>query len=1238
VKNYKRALFALALSSAALFGQTVTSSLEGVVVDPADAAVANAPVTLKSETGATRSANTDNTGTYRFIQVEPGTYTLTVKASGFKTETQTGIVISASETHNGGKMILQIGSVADSISVTAEVAQVQLESSEKSQTVDAQNLEDLTLKGRDLFGYMRLVPGVIDTTSSRDVTSPNAIGGITINGNTSAKNFTVDGITDMDTGSNGTLHYEPNLDSIQELKVLASNYQAEFGRNSGGTITVVTKNGTQEFHGTAQWNHRHEEFNADSWANNHTVKNGAATPRVPYRYNVETYSIGGPAYIPKLANKSKKHLFFFVSQEYTGQFVSGGSQTQFMPTLAERNGDFSADFGNSNGNPVALKLLDPANNNQQFANNIMPPSRINPIGQQLLNFFPLPNFTPTIPSQLFVNNYFEQASATHPRRNDVVRIDTYVTSKISAYFRWINDHDDMAVLYSGVQFSGNPAGRCDSAVPVCANGGAPIPSMTNIDHPNPGHGYSWSSTQTITPTLVNEVTVANSWNTWAYYSLDNYAEANRSLEPNLPVLFPVPTAAQNGPQSVTNGYLPLLPSFSFGGGTFPGGVSFNRTPGTGAGAEENFNPIWTYQDNVSKVHGHHAFKAGFYFEHNLKSQPSSRNYAGAFNFSASSSIPFLNTNSGYANALLGDVNSYSQYNATTTFDVEYENLEFYVQDNWKVNRRLTLDLGLRMYHQTPQIDLNNTFVNFNPTLYAAGKSGESRLYVPSCANGAVAPCSGANLVAKDPLTGATVGSGFIGDYVPNSGNPATGLQVLGVNGVSPNPYSQAPVAYGPRIGFAYDLFGDGKTAVRGGWGLFYNRLDGNQVYGMSGQAPAAYQQTVNNVTLAQIAAQNTGAPPSFTNLSVSPLAPNSWTTGKVPFDGVGNASLDIQRNVGRTMVVDIGYSLNYSYNQKLTYNINYIPIGAGWPFNPAALDPTTAGNSSNSISQWQGSILQRTIYPGYNGISAAYFLGHNNYNALTANVNKRMGHGMAWGAVYTYSKALGTTTYTPVVANNEEWNYGRLGTDRTQNLQINYTYDIPGIARKLGAKGLGYITDNWSLSGITSFQTGAPFNPGCGFTSGTASVTGGFTGTPDVGNRCQIVGNAKVGMGTNGNGQVYYNANAVGEPALPTGPNNSIVGPPALGNLGGGSGVLTLPHVTNFDVTMTKAIALGSEKRTLRLQAQAYNVFNHTEISGINTGAQYSPTTNQLTNGATIGYISGALPNRVMAFSARLQF
>ena len=577
LKNYTRMVFALALCCVGMYGQTVSSSLEGFVVDPADAGVPNAPVTLTNTyKKATRSATTDNTGTYRFLQVDPGTYNLTVKANGFKTLTQTGIVVAAQETHNGGKMVLSLGSVADSISVTAEVAQIQLSSSEQGSTIGTADLEDLTLKGRDLFGFMRLVPGVIDTgAQGRDVTSPNQLRGFTIQGNsTLTMNFTVDGVTDMDTGSNSTLHYEPNMDAIQELKVLTSNYQAEFGRNSGGTITVVTKNGTQDFHGTGQWSHRHEEFNANSWSNDHSLKNingiNVATPRADDRFNIETYSIGGPLFIPKVANKDKKRLFFFWSQEFTGQFVPGSTQTTYMPTALERVGNYSQTFGNNNGLPLATPILDPLNQNsagvnQPFAGNIVPQSRITPLGQSLLNFFPLPN-NPVLPNtSQFTNNFQVNDSAPHTRRNDVARIDTYITSKISAYARWIHDLDDMSILYAGVNFG-----------PKDQTGRGTLPPISNIDHPNPGHSYSGTMTYTITPTLINEVTVSESWNTWSYYTLDNYASESRTLVPGLPVLFPVPTTAQSGAQGPVNGYENILPTFSFGGTNLPGGSSYSR--------------------------------------------------------------------------------------------------------------------------------------------------------------------------------------------------------------------------------------------------------------------------------------------------------------------------------------------------------------------------------------------------------------------------------------------------------------------------------------------------------------------------------------------------------------------------------------------------------------------------------------------------------------------------------------
>ncbi len=270
----------LTILTACLVAQTVSSSLVGTVLDPANAAVPNAPVTITDKgTGAVHTATTDSSGVFRFLDLPPGNYSLSVHAPGFKGFTEASITVEANQTREVGKLTLEIGNTSETVTVTAEAQSIQLASSEKAEAITGVQLSNVTLKGRDIFGYLKLIPGVIDNSygttnaGNRDVTSPNAIRGITISGNTSAKNFTVDGITDMDTGSNSTLHYEPNADSVQEMKVLTSNYQAEFGRNSGGTITVVTKNGTQQFHGSMVWNHRNEEFNANLWQNNRNGRN-----------------------------------------------------------------------------------------------------------------------------------------------------------------------------------------------------------------------------------------------------------------------------------------------------------------------------------------------------------------------------------------------------------------------------------------------------------------------------------------------------------------------------------------------------------------------------------------------------------------------------------------------------------------------------------------------------------------------------------------------------------------------------------------------------------------------------------------------------------------------------------------------------------------------------------------------------------------------------------------------------
>jgi hypothetical protein len=1174
-----------ALSALSALGQTVSSTVIGTVLDPASAVVPNARVTLtEPATGNVRTVMTDVGGSFRFLDLVPGTYTLSVQVQGFKSLTETNLVVAANETRDVGKITLQVGSLSESVSVIAEATPIQLASSEKSGGIDANQLAYVTLKGRDMFGYLSMVPGVIDTTGARDVTTPNAIGGIYINGNNGSKiNFTVDGITDLDTGSNSTVHYEPNIDAIQELKVLTSNYQAEFGRNSGGTITAVTKSGTRDFHGTGQWTHRHEGFNANSWLNNHSLTSGgAAQPITRYRYNVESYTIGGPAFIPRLLNKQRTKLFFFWAQEYTGQFVSGGTQLKYTPTAIERTGDFSQTLAN-NGSLVVI--TDP-NTGAPFPGNKVPQSRADPtgVGLSMLNFFPSPNFVGT-GNNANVVNYFEAASATHPRRNDVLRLDTYVTPKLSGYFRWINDHDDMIALYQGVQFSQDKGGLLGE------QGIAPI------DHPNPGHGYSGTVTYSITPTLINEFSIGESWNTWAYYSTDNYKTEDRSLIPNLPVLFPIPTQNPTG-VSKFNGYLNLLPQFQFGSPP-SNSMSYTRNQ-TSAGNEENFNTIWTWADNVSKVVRGHSFKAGAYLEYNTKLQPGSNPYSGSFNFSPDSNNAVYNTGNGYANAYLGYVDVYQQATARATFNVHYWNAEFYVQDNWRVNRRLTLDLGVRFYHQPSQNDVNLTFANFFPSQYQA--SAAPRLYVPGT--------SGGKRVAIDPGNGAVAPVAYIGLYVPNSGNPADGFALLGKNGVPLDTYNISAVKAAPRLGFAYDVSGDGKTAIRGGFGVFYNRLDGNQVYALAGQPPYGYTPQLNYTTMTAIGA-------SGGTLIFGPQTYNSWPQAQVPWNGARNASIDIQRSIFGT-VVDIGYTGNWGYNQNLSYNINPIPIGTR--FLPQNADPTNGGKPLPDV-------LLRTKYPGYNTLNQYAEIGNTNFNALTATAQRRLSNGFAFQMAYTWSKALYLNSSTPVVSDNHSWNYGRSNTDRRHHLVVNYSYELPKASQHLG-KFVGVFTDYWTYSGVMVVSSGAPFNPGIGFASGSLPD---YTGTPDVSARPLIVGDplSNIPKGA------YFNPAAIALPALGT----ASPATPVLGDLGGGSGVLSLPHFVNFDMTMSKRIPVGlGEHRGLEFQVQAYNVFNHTEYNALNTTVQLNPATNAVVNPLQAGTPSGTLPNRILAFGIRFQY
>jgi hypothetical protein len=353
------------------------------VVDPAGSAVPGAKVTLTNMgTTATSQATSDTSGVFRFPNLLSGNYSVSVQAGGFKTRVETDIFLGLSDNRDLGKLVLEIGNVSDSVTVEAAVTPVQTSTGERSSVIEGDQLNNEAIRGREMMSYMRMLPGVVDTTVAREATGGSVLGGLTFNGSTGITGFMVDGIPDMDTGcSNCFTHFEPNIDSIGEIKVLTSNFQAEFGRNAGGSIQVVTKGGAQEFHGSGWWTHRHEEFNANDFFNNIT-----GLPRNRYRYNIAGWSLGDPVYIPKHFNIGKSRLFFFASQEYTEQLATFANQYKSMPTALERRGDYSHSV---NGSGALIVVSDPLNLTAAgvatpFPGNVIPQNRINGWGQAML--------------------------------------------------------------------------------------------------------------------------------------------------------------------------------------------------------------------------------------------------------------------------------------------------------------------------------------------------------------------------------------------------------------------------------------------------------------------------------------------------------------------------------------------------------------------------------------------------------------------------------------------------------------------------------------------------------------------------------------------------------------------------------------------------------------------------------------------------------------------------------------
>lgn len=1139
-----RCLWLLFLTASLSFSQTVTSTVKGSLLDPSGAAIPRAACTLVNpETAATSRVTSGADGSFVFLQVPAGTYTLRIESAGFKTYERVGMEITASEFHSAGNIVMELGAAAEQITITEEAPPVQISSGERSDVITGEQLSDVAVQGRDFVSYLGTIPGIIDTNSeTRDSFTRNALDGIHINGGRDSQVvMVVDGMPSVDSGNNGTPQ-QPNMDSIQEVKVLSSNYQAEHGRNGGGHVTVVSKTGTNRIHGSAYDYYRHESLNANSYMNNRT-----GTQKQPYRYRMTGYSIGGPVLIPKHEKLTKNKLFFFFSQEFVGSIVNYTPQLTTTPSALERQGDFSQSY-DVNGKVITIK--DPQTG-APFPGNVIPSTRFNPIGKSILNFYPLPNYVDPQPQNKYQYNHRALYAGGWPRRQELGRIDTNFWSSLQIYYRVMDDFD-----VRNIPWNSWPAGSVNFL-------------LTPITWDRPSRMHSVHLTHTITPTMVNEISFNKGFNS-VYITPVDPSLIQRSRFGNIPQLYADNQAGTNFIPGITFGSTPAHAVNSKLANTLP-----EVLPST----------AYVFTDNLSKVWGAHQLKAGIYVERNVKVQPVSTNYRGSYNFGTSANNP-LNSGHGFANALLGNFNSYTEDTAAPVGRYRFWNAEWYVQDNWRVTRRLTLDFGVRMYHMPPTEDLRNNVSAMVPDRYV-------RANAPVLYRGA--RDSNNKRVGQNPLTGELVSVNLIGQFVPGSGDFTNGMRIGGQDGFPSSLYTTSWLGWGPRFGFGYNLRGNGKTAIRGGFGIFKDRVQGNLIYNTTNNPPISWSPTLNYGNIDTLA-QTPGV-----------LGPSGLTEmfGFNPLPTIMNFSFGLQQQLQR-MVFDVSYVGSLSRHLSLSRNINPVPMYAS--LQPENRDPsqTNAPLADNFLRP----------YYGYGNINVYEFMGTGNYNSLQVSVRRRFSRGLQFGLSYTFSKALGvasgdTEGVSPYFSPRDR-DYGPLNFDRRQSLVIHYTYQVPRLGSLLRVAPAKWVLNGWQLSGVTTFQSGSPFTPGFSTTDGQ-DISGSTENA-----RIDVVGDPTrdVAPGT------FFNTKAFARPQQGT-----------MGNAG--ANIVYRPGINNWDVSVGKRYRVR-EGWSLLVRAELYNAWNHTQYSGIYTSARFDKAGEQVN--VNFGTPSGTRRPRNVQLSARLVF
>lgn len=1130
----------------------VSSALTGTLLDPAGLVIPGADIRLISDsTGAARSAVTDDRGNFVFNAVPPGICTLVIEAAGFKKYERTGIELTAKDSLSVGQIRMEVASLSDSVMVTAQGVAVQTASGERSGIVSSEQIQNLTVINRDFSVLVSLLPGVVDDPGAEVQSFTSNARFNVLGGRNYQNNITIDGMpTENSNGGNANTFI--SMDSVESVKIMVSNFQAEFGRKPGANIMAVSKSGSRQFHGNGYFEKRHEQFNAANFFNNRN-----SIPEPPYRFSRLGFNVSGPVYVPGGFNADRSKLFFFFSGELQGERRPQSIQQVTVPTELERQGDFSQSIDQ---NGKSITILDPLNARKAFPGNLIPKDRINSNMQKYLNLLPLPNyFDRTISAGRY--NYRIQESLDAPKYGTTGRIDYILSTKTSIYGKY-------SYWYENLKGFGVPAANAKWG--WLPNNYNPIAKTLTV-----------SATHIFTNATILESSVG----------LQGWTESSLpGLRPEYVTRITRSTTGISIPQGhPENNPLNLVPQVSFGGGGLSNlaNASYeNRFPIHGKEVTVNWNGGFT------RVHGSHTSKVGIYYERWFENKGPNGNFAGKFDFAVDSNNPNESNNT-FANALLGNFKTYSESSTRPIPRGRVNVIEWYLQDNWRISRRLTLDFGVRLGWSQPFHSQLRDEAGFVPERFDPAKAVS--LIRPDLSKG--------KRVGINPLTGQVLPQALIGAIAPGSGDPYDGT----VDGRADLSYpaglrNNSGIKAAPRIGFAWDPFGDGKSVVRGGIGLFYQVRDRDNYY-MNVYSnppirldPQIYYGTVDNFLT------QTGY--NFT----------SGTSGydvNRPLERTANFSLGIQREVGFKTVVDLSYVGALGRHLVQRRNINSIPFGT--TFLPSSIDPSNGKTLSSPFLR---------PYLGYGDINYSEYGGTSNYHSLQASANRRIAS-VNFGLSYTWSKAMdyvdSENSNVSSLIDRKEWNYGKAGFDRTHILKGNWMWRLPNASRAWSNAFTRTVLDDWTLSGITTFMSGAPMGVDLAWASG---VNTDITGSPTDGARVLVVGNPVLPRSERSFDRFF---------------NTSAFRAPVQGTYGNApKDIFRGPGINNWDISIFKKIPLPSERVGLQMRCELYNAFNHTQFNDVDNTARFDAQGSQIN--PTFGQYSSARRPRRMLLALRLSF